>query len=254
MNKLTFGLGPEQEPHIITMGVPEELAETVSGPVDGFMHQLREAQSLKVAEVVLDYASALEMNNTKVAFNLKKVGAKRIPHGKRDSLAAITKCIESVSAWSHDYSDPRLHVELYSAPVPGDGRLGMMADIQWPEASDDDLTELATQTMRQAAFALRHDADMEEYQGKKIRRSRWIKHIESMVYAQVSRDRGVTLETNPMGSCSLGTDGSWYQPTDETFEIQAHNIYSHEQQLICLTGCIAIAHADELLATGEPIC
>ncbi len=67
--------------------------------------------------------------------------------------------------------------------------------------------------------------------------------LDDLVYAQVNRQHGVTLETNPIASASLDTDGNSYNPEDSVIELSAHNMYAHEMQLICLSGLIAIARS-----------
>ena len=73
-------------------------------------------------------------------------------------------------------------------------------------------------------------------------------HVPHMVYGQIQRENGLTLETNPLGKCSIGTDGLWYEPQEPMLELDAHNIYNHTQQLIIIIGGVALARADTLLA------
>ena len=59
-------------------------------------------------------------------------------------------------------------------------------------------------------------------------------------------EQGVSMITNPVGSCNLDTNGAAYRPESPKFEVDAHNIYNADQQLICLYGLVAVAHADDL--------
>ncbi len=243
MNKLTFGLGKHHEPEVITMGVPEEVAEASVGGAQSFSTQLRLAQELGVASAQTTNLDG----DLLVEFYLAKIGQKRSPENKRLGLMAVTRCIESFSLSSYAYSDPALRAELYTEPT-FDGRLGMLAEIRWPEQVTDDqaLAQLATSAMVAAGKALRYMRDSERYPGKKMNLDQWKRHIEKQVYARVDRERGVILQSWGIGSCSLDTDGMNYEPVEPTFEVRAHNIYSPEQQLICLAGAVAIANADEL--------
>jgi hypothetical protein len=118
----------------------------------------------------------------------------------------------------------------------GSDRLGMAANVRWPRAPDNDVAKRATDIMQEAASNLKYAHDLARKYGYK-----------DMVYAYVSRQNGVVLETNPMGSCSIGTDGFDFRPEEPVFELHSHNLYAVEQQLVCLTGALAIAHADTLL-------
>ena len=119
------------------------------------------------------------------------------------------------------------------------GRLAMAAEVRWPIAPPEVLHPLATSVMRRAALGLNY-ADG-------LLRATDYHYYDHLVYAQISRENGVTLETNEMGSCSLGTDGMEYDSDAPIFNISAHNLYGVDQQLICLTGLLAIAQADKIL-------
>lgn len=112
----------------------------------------------------------------------------------------------------------------------GYGVFGMNAELLWPSVSDKVASELATSAMRSMA---RDVGLCSEDQ------------INRMVYASVSRAHGITLETNPIGSCSLDTDGSDYRSDQDRVSLYAHNLYTHEMQLVCLSGLIAIASLRE---------
>jgi len=105
---------------------------------------------------------------------------------------------------------------------------GMNAEILRPRVSDKAAALAATHAMQQMAHDLGTYAD---------------KDIPGMVYAQVSTAQGITLETNPAGSSSMDTDGDEYEATSEKISLYAHNLYTHEMQLICISGLIALAKA-----------
>jgi len=141
-------------------------------------------------------------------------------------------------------ADPKLRLDVWSERLNDRTRLGLVADIKWPEVehSDERLSDLTTQVMCTVAKDIKY-SDMDDMSA----RSRG-QLINNLVYGQVQRSRGVTLETNPLGSCSIGTDGMEYRSESPVFNAQSHNVHGHDQQLIILSGAIALAHADELLS------
>ncbi len=110
----------------------------------------------------------------------------------------------------------------------GYGVYGMHADILRPTLPDNQASAIATQAMRKMAHDLGTYPD---------------KDIPGMVYAHISQEYGMTFETNPAASSSMDTDGQHYSPTSERVELYAHNLYTHEMQLICISGLIALAKA-----------
>jgi len=111
----------------------------------------------------------------------------------------------------------------------GYGVFGMDATILRPSISDEEATFIATRAMRQMAHDLGTYSD---------------KDIPGMVYANVSTEQGMTLETNPAAASSIDTDGSEYDPLSERIFLYSHNLFSHESQLICISGLIALAKAN----------
>ena len=110
----------------------------------------------------------------------------------------------------------------------GYGVFRMDAEIARPSVSDEIATRVATDAMRQMAHDLGTYPDED---------------IPSLVYAQVSGLNGITLETNPVGACSMDTDGTDYDEDSEKIKLYDHNLYTHEMQLICIAGLIALAKA-----------
>lgn len=110
-------------------------------------------------------------------------------------------------------------------------RYGMHVELRWPECDAAVAATFATSQMQ--AFA-RHLA----INGKDSEALR-----KDLIYAQASRTSGVIFQTNPLGSCSIESDHRDYTDV-ATVELGMHNIYNHEQQLICLVGAVAFANAD----------
>lgn len=169
---------------------------------------------------------------TRLTFNTKRIG--RLGDNivaERDRLKHVIYALSAVSSCSMEagLQDPNMTVNMSLRPIGSDDRLGMDAVLKWPESVGDfELQVIATNAMVLIANDLRMHSP---------------RLMDGTVYAMVSRDNGITLETNPMGSCSLDTDGATYDPSKPTMELWGHNIYNHKIQLVCLAGLIAIARA-----------
>lgn len=131
-----------------------------------------------------------------------------------------------------------------SSSRAGDGvRLGMYGMIKRPEGlSDEKISAVATTAMRSVAI----DIGYANPDGK-LKRNKYKAFINDLVWTSYDSERGVTITTNPLGSCSLDTDGNQYDPASEMIELHQHNIYTHTQQLLCLVGLVAVANAETLV-------
>jgi hypothetical protein len=153
---------------------------------------------------------------------------------KQKALQASIATLVAVCNTNTEDSDPLLNAKI-GRDVTADGLIGMHVEIQWPSIGGSVLAKLATRHMRQLAVDLRYRSDT-----PRVIRT-------PMVYAQVNRARGITLETDPDGACNLGSDPARYEPGSPCIELVSNNICDPKQQVICLTGAIAVAHADELV-------
>jgi hypothetical protein len=122
---------------------------------------------------------------------------------------------------------PDLEIQIGYTRV-GYGIFRMSAEIARPKVSDEVASAVATQAMRQMAHDLGIYSD---------------KHIPGLVYAQISGSQGMTFESNSAGSSSMDTDGMEYDATSERISLGDHNLYTHQMQLICISGLIALAKA-----------
>jgi hypothetical protein len=113
----------------------------------------------------------------------------------------------------------------------GYGVYGMTAELDWPDLSDEAASRLASTAMRHMARAIGLHDDVSE------------RELRRRVYASVSRQSGITLETNPAASSSMDTDGMEYTPGGERASLYSHNLYTHSMQLVCISGIIALARA-----------
>ncbi len=158
---------------------------------------------------------------------LKRIGAIQDHVKKSTRIKQVARVISGVSVSTPtERQDPMLNVYMSTHRLQDGTRLPMYAEVKRSTEDNIIMGQIATDSMRRTARELK-------YCGGDI--------LDSMVYAQVD-DNGVTLETNPLASSSLDTDGSDYDNDSETIKVYAHNLYSHEMQLICLTGLIRLAH------------
>lgn len=112
------------------------------------------------------------------------------------------------------------------------GRYGMMVALKWPEAAPKDAARFATQHMQRFA------------QSVNLNKSKRMNTANDMVYVAANREQGITIETNPIGSCNISAGGYDYDPESEVVELWQHNIYNPTQQLACLMGAVCFATAD----------
>ena len=168
-------------------------------------------------------------DSTRLLFRTKKIGQYSRLMASQKSRQAVSVIDSIVTHTPDSRQDPRLLVEMGLEPMGTSDRYGFHARVMWPESDMLTAAKEATHMMRRTAHDLRHAMSK--------------RSLNDMVYAQLDRNRGMTLETNPIASASLDTDGDSYSPEDEAAELWAHNLYSHQMQLICLSGLIAIARS-----------
>ncbi|MDN5275995.1 MAG: hypothetical protein JWN33_644 [Candidatus Saccharibacteria bacterium] len=207
----------------IILRIPDEVMEKV---IDS--ETLLRTFSLPAKQRVVNFESKGQ-EGANITLNYTKAGSMRDHVVRGNAFTQLTKVsTEVASLVPYDLEDPALNVNMSREYINAGDRLGMSAELAWPELADQDIQQVATDAMRSSAVNLR-------YASRRI--------IPSLVYALVSRSEGITLETNPAGSCSLDTDGMHYDPEASKVELYAHNLYAREMQLICLSGLVAIARA-----------
>lgn len=148
---------------------------------------------------------------------------------KEIRLARVVYALGAVAevAMLEGRKDPTMEVMMGVKVLVDGSRLGMKGRLNRALGDDGKLQAHATTIMRRTARRL-------QYMPESI--------LDGSVYAMVHNNHGVAIETNPMGSCSLDTDGMTYQRDSDSVNVWGHNIYSHEIQVICLSGLIAVAH------------
>lgn len=185
----------------------------------------------------------IEKGSQQIIFDFPAIFRKRNPDVFKRASQAATNTLFSICNTPTLYGDPLMRVWMGQNPYPGDdSRFPMEATVSWPTM----IKQGASAELRVAGLA-----------GQKMRKTaRDINYLPNLspklrmetIFAIVSRESGVTLETLREGSCSLDTDGQVYNPASEVFDLDDHNLYQHNQQVVLLAGVVAIAHADELLS------
>lgn len=127
---------------------------------------------------------------------------------------------------------------MCATPLGDMGRVAISATLTLPRIESEHISEFATMHMRGVARSLRYASEIESREMR-----------DSLVYSQLD-ERGITLRTNPVGSCSMDTDGDQFfiqASTNREATLYAHNLYHPIQQLICLAGAIVMAHSESYL-------
>ena len=146
---------------------------------------------------------------------------------KEATAARFLTYLDESGIDGYDEESPDVSIMIGFNSV-GYGVYGMEAEIKRPTIADRAATLIATRAMRQMAY------DLGTYPKKEI---------PMLVYAHVLGDSGLSFETNPAGACSMDTDGYEYKPTSDRITLHSHNLYTHQMQLICISGIIALAKA-----------
>lgn len=168
--------------------------------------------------------------STRLLINDRRIGSSQM---KPRLLRGVVQLINMLDAQiDKTNQDAKFQVQVSPDSINNTGRHMISMRLAWPETNDYDVQRFVTNMMVATAINLKYDTKRD---------------IPRLVYAQVHRPAGVTLETNPLGSCSVGTDGMWYNPENPILELDAHNVYNHTQQFILLVGGVALARADTLV-------
>jgi hypothetical protein len=165
----------------------------------------------------------------KLIINENKLGKAR--GDKPDLLRGVVALISEVEkASGPQAADPCLGVTFGKASEE-DGLYEAKFDICWPGISSDRLDELATEAMQSMALGLGYPfQDQEKRQ---------------QVFANVDRRRsGINFRTN---SLQRNLVSHAYDNNVPRTTVRVAEMRSQEEQLIALTGAVAVAHAAELV-------
>lgn len=230
MNTLHYGIEVTDANKRLFLDVPTDLAASAQNDCPNLATELKELSRPKNRVLEIDPVDG----SVRITLNADRIGCRRDDQEQR-RLAHRTATVFNDIDWysGAERRDPRLNVQM-SDQYTVDGRLRMRAEVAWPErATDGQTSDSVTTVMQGVAHQLKYFRKM----------------IPELVGAQVIREHGVSLETNPLGSCNIGAGGYLYSPEQPTVELYQHNIYTPIQQLICFAGAIAMARADELVAS-----
>ena len=185
-------------------------------------------RALKKARIFA-FESDQELNTSLItlrAHNLVKYSS----GGHSDAHEAVVACFDDLYALSEQDDATMPGMEMSHGSI-GAGRRGMTVTIAWPEVAASAAARFATDQVRRVACELEY-----AHASRKL--------LDELVYVQADRTRGAIVQSNSIGSCSIESDHRDYT-VDETVELGQHNLYSPEQQLICLVGAVGLATADK---------
>lgn len=243
MKSVEYKYDPRTSPESLELYVPEEISWAADDFRPSLTSQLRAAA--EAGCVIAEELDELNDGDWKIALLLDKVGAKRKPETRAallNPMSGIIQAVASADSWSRDR---QLYISFRGTNQGLDKGSGMYAQMLWPEASDEDVTELATTSMRTVANVLRYGADLDSIKQYRTQL------LEDFVVAEFSKEDGVRLQTDPLSQAHMSVDNSFSSEQDTPYlRLETNKELTPEQQLICLAGAIAIAHADELLATS----
>lgn len=227
MSNLQYGLEIAERDARIFVDVPTDLAASMQRENPALTEELESLSRPKNRVLEIEPHEGM----VRVRLNADRIGLKKDDHQQRLLAHRTATIFSSIDSLSADRRDSGLSVQM-SDQFTSDGRLRMHAEVAWPErATDKQASDFMTGVMQGIAYQLKYERRL----------------VSELVGAQVIRERGVSLETNPLGSCNIGAGGYLYFPERPTVELHQHNIYSPIQQLICFAGAIAMARVDEHL-------
>lgn len=178
-------------------------------------------------------------DQARLSIDLPVIGRRRSDHLRTSDLVVVRDLLRAVTL-AGTVTSTENDLDIFMGDEASryrDGRMPMSVEFEWPEASDEQISAVGTRYMHLAARSIKY---------AKSTSGRLLDYF-GMVYAQAERERGVTLQTNPMGSCAVETTGFDFSPGEDRPRLTSHNIYNAEQQILCAVGGIDISRADDLL-------
>lgn len=227
--RLKFGLlESENDPdmHRLHVDVPTPMWEQLRGnaKVKRLMGRLASKQRRALSFHDVE-------GNKRVFINDKRIGASGMKPALTVGVAAVLNQLHTMVGTTG--RDPLISAQFGLRPLPDGKRLGMRVELAWPDEMDAILANMATERMVSAAAKLR-------YGDRAV--------LPDVVSASVDRQHGgIVLSANTFGVSNVGSHSIGYRPEEPRITLTSHNLYRHEEQLICLVGAVAIAHAAELV-------
>ncbi len=169
---------------------------------------------------------------TKILINDKHIGPlSRNPSATRGVVQLISG-VEAIAGITYD--DPLLKVLPKVLSTNKDGTLSPVFNLAWPRLDERHVEDLASRHMIETTKKM-------QYIDKLL--------LQNTVYANIKRQSfGIILNTNSTNEYDMSSINGLYHPENPRITMTAGNIRNYEQQLICLAGAVAIAHADELVS------
>ncbi len=183
------------------------------------LHALRKAKIFGIEEAHQQQAAILTMRSASLS-------------NYRDAPEVSVKVLDTLYNLAEpDETLPQMRM-THEVLDRGANRYGMMVAIRWPTAEPRTAAQFATRHMQRFASSVNLNGNQR------------MNVADDMVYVTADRARGITVETNPLGSCNIGAGGCDYDPESDVVELWQHNIYNPAQQLVCLIGAVGFATAD----------
>ncbi len=238
--KLQFGLKPSSDSTGLYVDVPRAVQADAAGtPLSRLLESLATDRAVDLEEQ--------GSGSLRVRVNGKVISRMRTPEQKARSARRGVRYLSgiTVAAAKLGLSDPKLVVRMSDGVIPSTRRYGMQARLLWPDRTNDSLSVLAGQSMRRMAKDLRYQQNGKRYGSDPALYSEFISNI---VIARVDRRRGLSLETDMVSPAGLSSSPQRYNPLQPFVEVDGNNLRGPEQQLICLAGLVAVAHAKDIAA------
>jgi hypothetical protein len=158
--------------------------------------------------------------------NIREIG----PSRQERIVTSIALLFEALTltARLNSQEDPLISV-TYGGQVPDP--LWMEARVKLPELDDKLLKEVASDRMRDMATNLR------------------LPHIATGAYINRSTSSKQAIVLAADDDCNIGISSETFEEevASGVIELTSNNLDTHQQQLICLAGAVALAHAEELV-------
>ncbi len=228
MHMVRFELDKQEDDHLTVVSVlPSDDIQEVRRFATDFEEVVDESDFVSIARDGID---------TRVSLDFFEAAAVLDDDIKRRRIGTMRHLMRAITLTATVTSAERgIDIYIGESPLEDGVRLPISVELDWLDVDDTILSHLGTEYMRTAAQALRmHGNDN-------------VPEDLERVFAHVDKSRGLTLQTNQIGSCAVDTDAMSYFPDEGHVRATGHNIYSAEQQLVCVTGGLAIAYADELV-------
>ena len=227
--QLNYGIETTDMHHRLYIDVPQDLTTRIKME-DPTLSQRLAVLSTKSRRFI-DISDT--ENGSRIYINTKKIGSVRGGDSEyriRSAGSVIDVMTRLDKVAEAEEKDPKLQftqTEKARSPV---NPAGITTLVQWPEMNDEDLSRITEYHMQNTAYKLRYSRP----------------EVTRGVTAHVARQSGVSLRVNPINISTFATNSQMYDPLQLSFELEARNIHTPTQLLVCFAGAVALANAPEL--------